>query len=146
MSGFITTCTFMWKKIGLLIWFDCCKKSWMPFWNILASDNCVESFDLPKKISTEMLLQLRKHNIAKNYSRKRTKNCKLNLQELSTWLNILAHHQRLLSAFFEFFKCHWPLQKRKGPEKWRKNTKPTLVDTSTWTHSKRRSTDNSDTL
>ena len=125
------------EKIGLLIWFDCCKKSWMPLWYIPASDNCVESFDLPKKISTEMLLQLRKHNIAKNYSKE---NQELQIKS-SRIVNMIKH---FISSPKTSFCILWifqmpltPFKRERGLKKnRRKNTKPTLVDTSTWTHSK----------
>ena len=63
-----------------------------------------------------MLLQLRKHNIAKNYSKE---NQELQIKS-SRIVNMIKHFissPQTSSAFFEFFKCHWPLQKRKGPEK-----------------------------
>lgn len=92
-----------------------------------------------------MLLQLRKHNIAKNYSKE---NQELQIKS-SRIVNMIKHFissPQTSSAFFEFFKCHWPPSKEKGPEKTKKKYEANFGWHKHVDSFKRRSTDNPDTL
>ena len=124
----------------LVSWFDliAAKKVECLFDTYLQATNVWSHSTYQKRYQHKcLLLQLRKHNIAKNYSKE---NQELQIKS-SRIVNMIKH---FISSPETSFYILWifqmpltPFKRERGLKKnRRKNTKPTLVDTSTWTHSK----------